>query len=137
MRACWWASHVSFFALKVKNSDAVERKESIGQDGVHSLNGPSVIPLHQAGPEPKPGYSQCLEATEAPEHASVHGLQLVPRQHQLLHACCSVEGTLPHLLDPVVAQVSRRKGRSGRIRQMEGAQPPAPTLDSQLLCSPI
>jgi hypothetical protein len=40
----------------------------------------------------------------------VHGLQLVPRQHQLLHAGRSIEGTLPHFLDPIIAQVSRRRG---------------------------
>lgn len=78
---------------------------------VHSLHSPAVIPLcPKAVPEPKPRYSQCLEATEAPEHAPMHGLQLVSRQHQLLHTCCSIEGTLPHLLDPIIAQVSRRRG---------------------------
>lgn len=66
----------------------------------------------------------------------MHGLQLVSRQHQLLHACCSIEGTLPHLLDPIIAQVSGRRGQK-RENQVDGGSSATSSLilDSQLLCS--
>lgn len=68
---------------------------------------------------------QGLEATEATEHAPVHHLQLVPCQHQLLHAHCSIKGALSHLLDLVVTQVSRRRGQMGQDRCRQGVTGPA------------
>lgn len=92
--------------------------------------------LPHSGTEPRSGYSQCLEATEAPEHASMHGLQLVPRQHQLLYTCCSIKGTLSYLLDPIVAKVSRRKGQK-QENEVGGdfSASSSLTLGPQHLCS--
>ena len=42
------------------------------------------------------------------------GLQLVPRQHQLLHAGRAVKRALSHLLDSVVTQVSGGRDRTGQ-----------------------
>lgn len=75
---------------------------------------PLLSHLPRSGLGPGPGNSQGLEAAEATEHAPMHRFQLVPRQHQLLQAGRSVEGTLSHLLDPVVTQVSGRRGRTGQ-----------------------
>lgn len=56
--------------------------------------------------------------------------QLVPGQHQLLHTGRSIEGTLSHLLDLVVTQVSRRRRQSGSGCR-EGIISPAVTGDPQ------
>ena len=103
---------------------------------------PLLSHLPPSGLGPGPGNSQGLEAAEATEHAPMHCFQLVPCQHQLLQAGRSVKGTLSHLLDLIVTQVSGRRGqkRSGRREGMasmlkmfglqhlclrkQGAQPP-------------
>lgn len=72
---------------------------------------PIPLPSRPLGAWPQPQHSQGLEAAEASEHAPVHRLQLVPRQHQLLHAGGPVKGALSHLLDLIIAQVSRRRDR--------------------------
>lgn len=78
-------------------------------------------PHHPLGP----GHSQGLEATEAAEHAPVHRLQLVPREHQLLHARGTVEGALSHFLDLIVAQVSGERGQDGSGQTRGGLTHPA------------
>lgn len=74
----------------------------------------SQIPLSSLLPWAlAPLHSQGLEAGEASEHAPMHVLQLVGCQQQLLHAGCSVKGALAHLLDLIVAQVSKRDRTTG------------------------
>lgn len=84
-----------------------------------------------SGLGPGPGRSQGLEAAEAAEHAPMHRFQLVPGQHQLLHARRSIKGTLSHLLDLIVTQVSRRRGESG-AGYRKGIVSPAASGDSQV-----
>lgn len=78
-------------------------------------------PAPPSGRGPGPRDSQGLEAAEAAERAPVRRLQLVPRQHQLLHAGRAIKSALFHLLDSVVTQVSGGRDRmgqdSGRGRQ--------------------
>lgn len=89
-----------------------------------------ALPSHLlAGLGPGSRHSQGLEAAEAPEHASMQRFQLVPGQHQLLHAGRSIEGTLSHLLDLIVTQVSRRRGQSGSGYR-QGIMSPAARGDS-------
>ena len=98
-----------------------------------SLCNPPLMPLPShplLGLGPGPGHSQGLEAAEATEHAPMHCFQLVPGQHQLLHVCRSIKGTLSHLLDLIVAQVSRRRGQSGAGCR-KGIVSPAASGDSQ------
>ena len=85
---------------------------------------PRPLPASPAPPSgrgPGPRDSQGLEAAEAAERAPVRRLQLVPRQHQLLHAGRAIKSALFHLLDSVVTQVSGGRDRmgqdSGRGRQ--------------------
>lgn len=61
----------------------------------------------------------------------MHRLQLVARQHQLLHARRAVEGALSHLLDLIVAQVSgkRRQNGSGQTRGV-GTHAPCRPLET-------
>lgn len=97
-----------------------------------SLRNPRLmaLPSHLlAGLGPGSRHSQGLEAAEAPEHASMQRFQLVPGQHQLLHAGRSIEGTLSHLLDLIVTQVSRRRGQSGSGYR-QGIMSPAARGDS-------
>lgn len=72
--------------------------------GTAALSTPSLL----RGEQRQGCHLQRLQPREAPEHAAVHGLQLVLCQDQLLHARGSVERALPDLLDLVVAQISGR-----------------------------
>lgn len=104
-----------------------------GPGAARQAMNPPLMPLPShalLGLGPGPGHSQGLEATEAAEHAPMHCFQLVPGQHQLLHACCSIKGTLSHLLDLVVTQVSRRRKQSGAGCR-KGIVRPAPSGDPE------
>ena len=134
MCVCWGCMISSFPFRAGKCLTSLRRKE--GKDSTAppwpgpsptrsrqpSLVRPRPLQLPPSSLGPGPRDSQGLEATEAAEGAPVHRFQLVPRQHQLLHAGCTVKCALPHLLDPVVTQISGGRDRTG---QDSGREQPA------------